>query len=145
VQLVSRLLVLLLLVACQRYESPTAVTLASVEPPPTFYGCAYVAAVSEPAVFTIERGTTRHVRVRLCYPPVGLPFDFSVGPPEVASGRVRINTDQREAMLEITGHANGVARLYYTVNNFGRAPSTREIGTVTVVDATQPHRRAVRH
>jgi hypothetical protein len=145
VKLVSRLLVLLLLAACRRFESPTAVTLDSVEPAVASYGCAQFAAVSEPAVVMIERGTTRYIRVRLCYGPVFAPVDFTVGSAEVASGRVTIDRGDTDAMLPITGHANGVAHVYYTAINFGRAPQTREIGTVTVVDDTKPHRRAVRH
>lgn len=91
----------------------------------------------------MRKGEVYDARVALCYPPAALTWTLAVNPPEVAEGRATVAPGENAITLRIVAKGNGIARITYTVPNFGRAPSTRDIGEVRVTDSTR--RRAARN
>jgi hypothetical protein len=90
----------------------------------------------------IRQGGSHELTVRLSYGPSALPFTIDVTPAAVAQGSAIIPPGVTTATVTITGKSPGTARVTYTVPNFGRAPSTREIGEIQVIPPAGRRRSA---
>jgi len=140
------LIAILLLASCN-HESPTAPREAANEVrvnATDIVPCVGASAYVEPDDITIPVGSTALVTMRLCFGgQEGLGRELFVSPESVARGKGKTVSGDTYATFTVHGVAPGTATVYYSAWQFGRAPSTRPIGTVTVHDT--PRRRSVRH
>lgn len=105
--------------------------------------CTGGSAFLDPKIQVSRVGEFVEATVRTCWGPAGLAYTITVGPPHIAEGSATIYPGFTSVTLLIRTRQPGIANIYYTLPQFGRAPSTRLIGRVHVVDS--PRRRSARH
>jgi hypothetical protein len=101
-------------------------------------------AILTPQRVTLAVGEHTTATAAVRFPPAIAPWTILSEAPAIASAEGVIPTGGTSTVVRIDGKAPGTALLYYSVPNFGRAPSTHVIGEVLVIERA-PKRRAVRH
>jgi hypothetical protein len=121
----------LLLAACQRFESPTAPESGRVIQAEAT-GIHGVTVLPDTTVVAAGRKTTAGASLNF---PLALPVTFSSSNPAVAIVTGKIEAGATSAELQITGVAPGQVKINYTIMNFAGPPGVGSAGTVEVTAA----------
>ncbi|PYQ27848.1 MAG: hypothetical protein DMF56_18410 [Acidobacteria bacterium] len=132
----------LLFFACNG-ELPTEPRMEAREANVIAAGCPAQAAALDADAIVMKPNSVYTTTVRVCFPPAALPWDFLVGPPEIAEGRASIAAGQSSTTLTIFAKSPGIAAVTYSVPRFGHANSTGLIGRILVANSFK--RRSASH
>jgi hypothetical protein len=101
-------------------------------------------AILIPNRLVLVRGEQTTARAELRFPPALAPWTILSASPGIASASGQIPIGGTSTVVKIEAKAPGETFIYYSVPNFGRAPSSHPIGVVLVLEQKSKN-RAVRH
>lgn len=128
--------------ACNE-ELPTEPRLEVQETNVIETGCPEQAATVDGGAVVMKPNSVSTATVRVCFPPAVLPWEFFVGPPEIAEGHAMLAAGQTSTTLTISAKSLGTAAITYSVGRFGHANSTGLVGRILVVNSFK--RRSASH
>lgn len=133
-----------LLVACSRELPTEPVRITSAFEPAADGSFEDGGAILIPQRLVLVQGEQTTATAELRFPPALAPWTITSASPAIASASGQIPIGGSSAVVKIEAKAVGETFVYYSVPNFGRAPSSHPIGMV-LVQEQKSKTRAVRH